>query len=309
MASDSKICLGCHVSMSAPDFYFGAVKEALSYGADTFMFYTGAPQNSFRKATNELFIKEGRALLQSRNIDESKIIVHSPYIINIANCVNPELFQFSVDQLITELRRVKDFGLSILVLHPGSHVGGGVKNGLDQIVKGLNITFGVDHSDVKIALETMSGKGSELGTSLEQIAYIIRNVQRSERLGVCLDTCHVFDGGLLIAKDYDSLLKDFDRIIGLDRLLCIHINDSKNVSGSHKDRHENIGYGEIGFEALSMIVHNDKLAGIPMILETPYVEDKPPYFYEIKMLRENRFINNWREQIVNKPHSSGFSIL
>ncbi len=294
--TENKLYIGCHVGMGSPDYYLGTVKEALSYGANTFMFYTGSPQSSFRKPTNELFIKEAQAYIEKNNLDSSKIVVHAPYIINIAN-PNPESFSFAVNQLIIELKRVSDFGLSILVLHPGAHVGSGVEAGLNRIIEGLNLAFEADHGNVKIALETMAGKGTELGASFEQLAYIISNVKHKERLGVCLDTCHIFDDGLVLAKNYDAVLDDFDQIIGLDKLLCVHVNDSKNISGSHKDRHENIGYGEIGFEALNELVHNKRLVGIPMLLETPYFNEKPPYKQEIKMLREGNFVNNWRNNL------------
>jgi deoxyribonuclease IV len=289
-----KLFLGCHVSMSSPDFYVGSVKDALSYGANTFMFYTGAPQNSYRLPLERLRIEEGRALIKQAGIDESKIIVHAPYIINIANKENINLYNISKENIINELNRVQAFGLSILVLHPGSHVGTGVENGLSSLVEALDDIFSRDGTNVKIALETMAGKGSEMGSKFDEIGYILKHVKNPERLGVCFDTCHVNDEGLDI-KNIDEILDEFDNAIGLDKLLCLHINDSKNVQGSHKDRHENIGYGEIGFDTLSSYVHHPKLDGIPKILETPYFDGKAPYKTEIKMLRENKFIPNWRD--------------
>lgn len=289
-----KLFLGCHVSMSSPDFYVGSVKDALSYGANTFMFYTGAPQNSYRLPLERLRIEEGRTLIKQAGIDESKIIVHAPYIINIANKENINLYNISKENIINELNRVQAFGLSILVLHPGSHVGTGVENGLSSLVEALDDIFSRDGTNVKIALETMAGKGSEMGSKFDEIGYILKHVKNPERLGVCFDTCHVNDEGLDI-KNIDEILDEFDNAIGLDKLLCLHINDSKNVQGSHKDRHENIGYGEIGFDTLSSYVHHPKLDGIPKILETPYFDGKAPYKTEIKMLRENKFIPNWRD--------------
>lgn len=292
-----KILIGSHVSMKAPDYYLGSVKEALSYGSTTFMFYTGAPQNSFRLPLEKLKIEEGRKLIQENSLDENKIIVHAPYILNIANQLNEQLYDSSKEKLIIELERVKAFGLSILVLHPGSHVGTGVTNGLDSIVKALNDVFSHDNSDVKIALETMAGKGGEMGSSFDELKFIIDRVEKKERIGVCLDTCHVNDEGKDVSK-IDDLLKEFDEKIGLDKLLCIHINDSKNPCGSHKDRHENIGYGEIGFETISAYVHHPKLVNVPKILETPYFECKAPYKEEIKMLKENKFVPSWRDQLI-----------
>lgn len=293
---NKEILIGSHVSMSGPEYYLGSVKEAISYGSTTFMFYTGAPQNSIRKPTSELRIAEARELIKQSGFDESKIIVHAPYIINIGNSQNSELYEISKRNLTQELRRVKDFGLSILVLHPGSHVKTGIENGLNSIINALNEIFENDGTDVKIALETMAGKGSELGANFNEIKSIIDGVNKKERIGVCLDTCHISDEGVDISK-VDDVLDEFDKIIGLDKLLCIHINDSKNPRESHKDRHENIGYGYIGFETINNFVHNPRLSNIPKILETPYVNGKAPYKKEIEMLKNSTFIENWRDNL------------
>lgn len=293
---NKEILIGSHVSMSGPEYYLGSVKEAISYGSTTFMFYTGAPQNSIRKPTSELRIAEARKLIKQSGFDESKIIVHAPYIINIGNSQNSELYEISKRNLTQELRRVKDFGLSILVLHPGSHVKTGIENGLNSIINALNEIFENDGTDVKIALETMAGKGSELGANFNEIKSIIDGVNKKERIGVCLDTCHISDEGVDVSK-VDDVLDEFDKIIGLDKLLCIHINDSKNPRESHKDRHENIGYGYIGFETINNFVHNPRLSNIPKILETPYVNGKAPYKKEIEMLKNSTFIENWRDNL------------
>ncbi len=293
---NKEILIGSHVSMSGPEYYLGSVKEAISYGSTTFMFYTGAPQNSIRKPTSELRIAEARELIKQSGFDESKIIVHAPYIINIGNSQNSELYEISKRNLTQELRRVKDFGLSILVLHPGSHVKTGIENGLNSIINALNEIFENDGTDVKIALETMAGKGSELGANFNEIKSIIDGVNKKERIGVCLDTCHISDEGVDVSK-VDDVLDKFDKIIGLDKLLCIHINDSKNPRESHKDRHENIGYGYIGFETINNFVHNPRLSNIPKILETPYVNGKAPYKKEIEMLKNSTFIENWRDNL------------
>lgn len=287
------LLIGCHVSMSSPDYYEGTVKEALSYGANTFMFYTGAPQNSFRQPLEKLKIEEGRKLIKEAGLDESKIIVHAPYIINIANQLNDFNYDLARKALAGEIKRTAAFGCKTLVLHPGSHVNTGVENGLKSITRALNEVLDKDDTDVKIALETMAGKGSEMGTSFEQMKQIIDGVHKSERVGVCLDTCHINDNGFEL-DDFDRILDEFDSILGLDKLLVVHVNDSKNPICSHKDRHENLGYGTIGFEKLNKIVHNIRISHVPFELETPYVNGLPPYKKEIEMLRNSKF-ENWRD--------------
>lgn len=290
---NEELYIGSHVGMAGPDFYLGSVKEALSYGANTFMFYTGAPQNSFRKPLNQLKIAEGRALLKANGINEDKIIVHAPYLINAANYGNLEIYDLAINLIVSELRRTAAFGCKVMVLHPGSHVGLGSKNGILALAKALDTVFECDGTNVKIALETMSGKGNEIGINFEEVKMIIDNCKHKDRLGVCMDTCHISDAGYDI-KDFDHVLKEFDEIIGLNRLLCVHINDSKNERGAHKDRHENIGYGFIGFDTLNKIVHHPLLNSIPKVLETPYVNEKPPYKQEISMFRNNKF-EDWRK--------------
>jgi len=288
--------LGSHVSLESPDYFLGSVREALSYGANTLMIYTGAPQNSIRKNVLALKIAEGQVALKEAGIDPSKIIVHAPYIVNLGNTLNQELFSQSVKFLREELRRVEVFGLDILVLHPGSHVQAGTDLGLKQVVLGLNEVMNGDTTRVKIALETMAGKGSEVGATFEEIRYLLDHVDQRDRFGVCLDTCHISDAGYDVT-DVEGVLAEFDRVIGLNNLLCIHINDSKNVRGAHKDRHENLGYGEIGFDVINHYVHHPKLTQIPKILETPYVGEKPPYKEEITMLRNGIFVPGWRERL------------
>ena len=293
MAKD--LLIGSHVGMNGPEYYLGSVKEAISYGATTFMFYTGAPQNSFRKPLNELKIKEGRSFLKEHGFDESKIVVHAPYIINAANTSKPELLDLSIKTIINELQRSEAFGASILVLHPGNHLGAGPDASIDVLADSLDKVFAVDGTKVRIAIETMAGKGSEIGTCFEQVRDIIEKCHFKDRLGVCLDTCHVSDAGYDI-NDTDGLLDEFDRIIGLDRLLVVHVNDSKNPRGAHKDRHENLGYGEIGFDALCRIANHPRLKDIPKILETPYINEKAPYSDEIRMLRAESFEPNWKDK-------------
>ena len=293
--AEYKLYIGSHVSMNAPEFYEGSVKEALSYGASTFMFYTGAPQNSYRKPLSELKIQEGRKLIKEAGIDESKIIVHAPYIINGANKTREDLFDLSIKVISSEIQRTAGFGAKILVLHPGAHVSQGYDLAIENLAECLDIILSKDNTDVKIALETMAGKGTEIGITFEQIRAIIDKCHYPERLGVCLDTCHISDAGYDI-NDVDGVLQEFDRVIGLDKLLVLHINDSKNPRGAHKDRHENIGYGFIGFETLNKYVHHPLLNGIPKILETPYVNEKPPYKQEIQMFKDGQYVEGWREK-------------
>ena len=293
MAKD--LLIGSHVGMNGPDYYLGSVQEAISYNASTFMFYTGAPQNSYRKPLNELKIEEGRALFAKHGFDERKIIVHAPYIINPANPSRPDLLDLSKKLIISELQRTAAFGAKTLVLHPGNHLGAGPEVAIEVLTKTLDEILAIDGTDVKIAIETMAGKGSEIGITFEEVREIIDKTVHKDRLGVCLDTCHVSDAGYDVS-DADGLLNEFDRIIGLDRLLVVHLNDSKNIRGAHKDRHENIGYGEIGFESLCRIANHPRLKDIPKILETPYINEKAPYFDEIKMLRDESFVENWKDK-------------
>lgn len=294
--------LGCHVGMSGKEMMLGSVKEALFYGANTFMLYTGAPQNTRRKDISELRIEEAQALMKEQGIDE--FVVHAPYIINLANCVKPETYQIAVEFLEVELQRTAAMGSKTLVLHPGSHVGEGVDAGTAQIVKGLNSVLTKDTS-VHIALETMAGKGSEIGRSFEELAKIYDGVVYSDKLRVCFDTCHTSDAGYDIIHDYDGVMEQFDRVIGKDQIAVFHINDSKNEPGAAKDRHENFGFGHIGFEALMQVVNDDNFAAIPKILETPYVKDPdnakksyPPYAYEIAMIRSGKFDPDMIEKIL-----------
>ena len=292
MAKD--LLIGSHVGMNGPEYYLGSVKEAISYNATTFMFYIGAPQNSYRKPLDELRIKEGRSLLREHGFDESKLVVHAPYIINAANPSKPELLDLSIKTIINELQRTEAFGASILVLHPGNHLGAGPEKAIEVLAESLDKVFANDGTNVKIAIETMAGKGSEIGTCFEQVRDIIEKCHYKDRLGVCLDTCQVHDAGYDV-NDVESLLDEFDTVIGLDRLLVVHVNDSKNIRGAHKDRHENLGYGEIGFDALCRIANNPRLKNIPKILETPYINEKAPYSDEIRMLRDESFVDDWKE--------------
>lgn len=292
--------IGSHVGCNGKDMLVASVKEALSYGADTFMIYTGAPQNTRRKPVEELSIEAGWDLMKKHGLDE--IIVHAPYIINLANTIKPETFELATSFLAQEISRAEAIGAKTIVLHPGAHVGAGEEAGLDKIVEGLDMVLRPDMT-LTIALETMAGKGTELGRNFEQLAYIINNVKLSEKVAVCFDTCHVSDAGYDIINDFDGVMEEFDRIIGIDKLAVFHINDSKNPPGAKKDRHENIGFGEIGWKALEYIIHHPKYDHISKILETPYVakpdsgEKVPPYKYEISMIRSRVFDKNLLHKI------------
>ena len=296
-----ELIIGSHVSFKKDDQLIGSLKEALSYGSNTFMFYTGAPQNTARSQINIELTKEAKNLMEQHNIDSKNIIVHAPYIINLAS--TGEKFDFAVSFLKQEIDRVESLGFQKLVLHPGSYVNLDVDTGIKNIIDGLNIVLKKETS-VKILLETMAGKGTECGRTFEEIKQIIDGVEKKENIGVCLDTCHIHDAGYDIT-DFDQVLTEFDKIIGLEYLYCIHVNDSKNVKESHKDRHENIGLGYIGFDNLLHIIYHEKLEDIPKILETPYVtasddsKEKiyPPYKFEIDMIRNKKINNNLIENI------------
>lgn len=280
--------IGSHVSMSAPDYLVGSIKEALTYGANALMIYTGAPQNTRRKDIEEIKIEEAHALLKEHNIAIDKVVIHAPYIINLANTIKPETYELAVSFLEKEIERVTRIGAKYLVLHPGSHVKAGEDIGLQQIINGLNSVIKAD-SKVDICLETMAGKGSEIGYTFEQLKYIIDHVTYNQYIKICLDTCHIHDAGYDIVNDLDNVIDHFDQVIGLDRLAVIHVNDSKNIIGAKKDRHENLGYGNIGFTTLNRIVNHPKLDDVIKILETPYYDGKAPYKKEIELLRNQVF--------------------
>jgi deoxyribonuclease-4 len=282
--------LGSHVSMSGKEMLLGSAKEAVSYGADTFMFYTGAPQNTRRKDISELQIDPAWEYMKAHGIRE--IVVHAPYIINLGNTVRPETFSLAVEFLAKELERTIACKSHTLILHPGSHVGEGIEAGTAQIIKGLNTVLNQNNDDVYIALETMAGKGSEIGRTFEELKAIYDGVDKKDRLRVCFDTCHVNDAGYDLVNHYDEVFAEFDRVIGLDQIAVFHINDSMNPLGAHKDRHANIDKGNIGYETLHRLVHDERFLDVPKILETPWVavegtdKKEPPYKEEIAWLLE-----------------------
>jgi len=282
------IKIGSHVKMGGKDMLLGSAKEAVSYGANTFMVYTGAPQNTKRKAISELNIDAAWEYMKQNGIED--FVIHAPYIINMGNSVNPETYSLAVDFLALELERTIAMGSRVLILHPGAHVGAGTETGLRQIIQGLNAVLTAD-TPCYIALETMAGKGSEIGRSFEELAAIYDGVKYNDKLRICFDTCHVNDAGYDIVNDFEGVMEQFDKKLGKDQIAVFHINDSKNSMGAGKDRHANIGEGTIGFDTLRHIVHHPDFPGIPRILETPYRPDPenpdktlPPYKEEIALL-------------------------
>lgn len=297
--------IGSHVGMSGKEMMAGSVKEALSYGANTFMIYTGAPQNTKRKDISELNIDAAWTLMRENGIED--FIVHAPYIINLGNTVKPETFEIAVNFLRLELERTEAMGGRILVLHPGAHVGAGKEAGIAKIIEGINEVL-TKETKVFVALETMAGKGSEIGSVFEDIAAIYDGVKYNDKLRVCFDTCHVSDAGYDIIHHFDEVMEEFDKLIGKKQIAVFHINDSKNAPGAAKDRHENIGFGHLGFEAINYIVHHSDFETVPKILETPYIKPEdterlalfgfetpvkkavPPYKKEIECLRNHTFL-------------------
>lgn len=294
--------IGSHVSFGKEQL-LGSAKEALSYGANTFMFYTGAPQNTIRKDIDENLTSAALKLMSENNINIDNVICHAPYIVNLANNLDERKYDFSITFLKNEIARCEHIGIKYMVLHPGSSVGIERKTALDNIIFGLNRIITKD-TKVTVLLETMAGKGTEIGCTLEEIKYLLDGVEEQDKIGVCLDTCHLNDAGYNM-QDFANFLNEFDKIIGLNKVKCIHINDSKNPFSSHKDRHANIGFGTLGFDAILSIIKNELLQDIPKILETPYIgetdDDKeriyPPYKFEIEMLRNGKFNENLMNDI------------
>jgi deoxyribonuclease IV len=286
--------IGSHVSMSGKDMFLGSVKEALEYEATAFMVYTGAPQNTIRKSVDRLMIEEAHAFMKENDFSLDNVIVHAPYIMNLANPDDAK-YNFAVDFLTKEIERTHAMGAKQIVLHPGAHVKTGDDAALLRIIRGLNQVFENVDNDVLIALETMAGKGTEMGCTFEQLALIIEGVDQDHRLSVCFDTCHTHDAGYDVKENFDEVMAEFDRVVGKERISVFHINDSKNLKGARKDRHANIGFGHIGFDALNYIVNHKDFLEIPKILETPFIklDDKtslPPYKEEIRNFRQQEYI-------------------
>lgn len=289
------LIIGSHVNFTSKDQMLGSLEQALSYGSNAFMFYTGAPQNTTRARIDKEKTSFAIEKIKSLGMDMNNVIVHSPYIINLANNKELDKYNFSINFLKEEVKRCSELGVKYLVLHPGSHVGLGTETGINNIINALNIVNEYN-SDVVILLETMAGKGTEIGSNFDEIKTIIDGINKKELIGVCLDTCHLNDSGYDISN-FDSLLDEFDKKIGLSYIHCIHVNDSKNPIESHKDRHENIGFGTLGFDNIINVCYNKRLENIPKILETPYVGDNAPYKLEIEMLKSKNFDSSLKEKL------------
>ena len=285
--------IGSHVKFNSKGQLLESLNEALSYGSTTFMFYTGAPQNTIRSKISSEITEKAKEVMKEHNMKIEDIIVHAPYIINLANDNDDAKYNFSINFLIQEVKRCEEIGIKYLVLHPGSHVGLGIEIGIQNIIFALN-KVNESNDSVIILLETMAGKGSEVGSNLDEIKEIIDGVTDKSKIGVCLDTCHLSDSGYDIT-DFDKILDELDKKIGLSYLHCVHVNDSKNVRGARKDRHENIGYGMLGFDNLIKIIYNKRLDNIPKILETPWYEDRPLYKEEIEMIKSKKFNGKLKE--------------
>lgn len=286
--------IGSHVSFSKDKQLLGSLEESLRYGSNTFMFYTGAPQNTNRVPINDELTYKAFELMKEHNISNKDLVVHAPYIINLANNAKVDQYRFSIEFLIQECSRCEDLFIDKLVLHPGSHVGVGVDEGIFAISNALNQVLST--TNVTILLETMAGKGTEIGSNIEEIKRIIDNIEKKNQIGICLDTCHLSDSGIDIS-DFNKYLDKLEELDLLKLVGCIHINDSKNICASHKDRHANIGYGELGFDNLINIIYNPRLDNIPKILETPYIDEYPPYKYEIDMIKNKKFNENLFEDV------------
>ena len=288
------LIIGSHVSFNNKKQLLGSVEEAISYNANAFMIYTGGAQSTMRSDINDELTYEGHKLMLENNINAKNVIVHAPYIVNLANRSDKIKYDFYIDFFIKELDRCKMLGLDKIVLHPGSATTCSKEEAIENIAHGINLVY-KSTTNTMILLEFMAGKGTEVGTSIDELKAIIDKIDDKDRIGVCLDSCHMNDAGVDISK-IDDFLDEFDSKIGIDKIKCFHINDSMNQINSHKDRHANIGYGTIGFNNLLNIVYNKRLEGIPFILETPYINRNQsdayaPYKMEIESIRKKEFID------------------
>ena len=280
--------IGSHVSFNKDTQLIGVVQTAIENDANVFMFYTGSNQSTLRFPIDKSLTDKAHQIMLEHNIDREKCIIHAPFIINLANNSDERKYQFYIDFLKQEIDRCIALGINNLVLHPGSHVKVAKEEALLSVSNGLNEAL-KENQNIKILIEFMSGKGTEVGSTIDELKTILENVIYKDKVYICLDTCHINDAGYDL-NNFDEFLNEFDQKIGIDKIKCIHINDSKNNLGTHKDRHENIGYGTIGFQTLINIIYNKRLEGVPKILETPFINDQSPYKTEIKIIKEKKFI-------------------
>ena len=287
--------IGSHVNFN--NGLLGCTKQAISYGANTFMFYTGAPQNTIRKELDLNNANLAMKLMEKENIDINNVICHAPYIVNLANKQILSKWEFSINFLKNEINRCEQLGIKYMVVHPGSCLKNDRNECLKNISDALNYIINYD-TKVTILIETMAGKGTECGINTLEIKTILDNIIFKDKIGVCIDTCHLNDSGIDL-KYFDDYLNEFDKLIGINKIKCIHVNDSKNVLGSKKDRHENIGFGTIGFDNLINIIYHDKLKNVPEILETPYIDEYPPYKFEIKEIYEKKYNPSLKEDVIS----------
>lgn len=288
--------IGSHVSFGK-DQLLASAQTAVSFGANTFMFYTGAPQNTIRAELKRDITEKAWEYMKENNIDINNVICHAPYIINLANKEKIESWNFSISFLKNEIKRITEMGVNYIVVHPGNALKLDREEALANIALALNYIIDEDTLPM-ILLETMAGKGSECGINIYELKSILDKVNLKDKVGICLDTCHLNDSGVDIAK-FDEYLSVFDSEIGLDKVKCVHVNDSKNVIGSKKDRHANIGFGTIGFDNLLNVIYNPKLKDVPKILETPYIGEFPPYKFEIDMIESKKFNPSLESDVEN----------
>ena len=286
--------IGSHVNFGSEQL-LGSAKQAVSFGANTFMFYTGAPQNTIRKDIKDDLTDEAVKYMKENNIDINNVICHAPYIINLANKEKEDSWNFSISFLKNEISRITKMGINYIVVHPGNALKIDRMEALNNIAEAINNIITTETMPM-ILLETMAGKGTECGINIYEINEILNKVNLKEKVGVCLDTCHLNDSGIDISK-FDEYLNEFDEKIGIEKIKCVHVNDSKNEIGTHKDRHANLGYGTIGFENLINVIYNTRLKNVPKILETPWIGEYPPYKIEIDMIKSKKFNPNLEEEV------------
>ncbi len=281
------IIIGSQVRFNNESQLLGSVEEAISNNANTYMIYTGNNQSTERFLINDELTNEAHKLMKENNIDSNCVMVHAPFIINLANNKDERKYNFYISFMRKEIERCKQLGINNLIFHPGSATDLSLEDALNNLIYGINKIM-KDVENFTLILEFMSGKGSEIGKNIDELKYILNNIDCKEKIGICLDTCHMNDSGINL-NNFAEFLDLFDKEIGINKIKCIHINDSLNDIGTHKDRHTNIGYGKIGFDVLINVLYNSKLMDVPKILETPSVNGVSSYKYEIDSIKNKEF--------------------